>query len=44
MPSYAGAISGLATDSDNTAGPNLIKSLRDSGVITEATFSFYLER
>ena len=44
MPSYAGAISGLATDSDNTPGPNLIKSLRSSGVITEATFSFYLER
>lgn len=38
-----GAIAGLTTDSDNRKGPNLIKSMRDNGAITDAVFAFYLE-
>ena len=41
-PSYVSAIAGLATDSDSDRGPNLIKTMRDSGIIRSATFSFYL--
>ena len=32
----------MATDSDKSWGPNLIKAFRDAGVITEAKFAFYL--
>lgn len=42
FPNYAGGIAGLATDSDNVAGPNLIKKFRDGGVIDDARFAFYL--
>lgn len=42
FPNYAGGIAGLATDSDSSWGPNLIKSLRDDGVIDDAIFCFYL--
>lgn len=43
MPSYVTAISGLATDSDENRGPNLVKRMRDAGVITDAVFAFYFE-
>lgn len=42
MPSNIAAISGLATDSLGN-GPNLIKSMKTSGIITNSVFSFYLE-
>ena len=42
FPNYTGGIAGLATDSDDTAGPNLIKAFRDQGIIDEAVFAFYL--
>jgi len=44
FPSAASAISGLATDSDNSYGPNLIKQLRNASIITDAVFSFYLSK
>ena len=42
MPSNVAAISGLATDSLGN-GPNLIKSMKSSGVISNSYFCFYLE-
>jgi hypothetical protein len=42
MPSNIAAISGLATDSLGNK-PNLIKSMKTSGIITNSVFSFYLE-
>ena len=42
LPNTISGVSGLATDSDSIWGPNLIKSLVSSLVISEATFAFYL--
>lgn len=42
FPNYAGGIAGLATDSDDKWGPNLIKSFKNAGIIDNAYFCFFL--
>jgi len=42
MPTNVAAISGLGADSGGTA-PNLIKSMKSSGIITDSVFCFYLD-
>lgn len=42
LPSVIAGIAGLSTDADSKWGPNLIKTLKESGVLSDSLFSFYL--
>jgi len=44
LPDSVAGIAGLATDADDKWGPNLVKSLRNNGVLSDAVFGFYLSR
>ena len=42
LPSVIAGIAGLSTDAESKWGPNLIKTLQKSGILSDSLFSFYL--